>query len=172
MIPPILAAFILAPLALIPLATLVQHLRDDAAEAMDLLRLTARLPPPRQNLASEWPRPLTAMDLPSLWDPAGRKHLRAAEAPFIVELHIGGGRHRVGEAPGTDAQRLHWNSPTGQFWAIVEQLGDLDEPCSHCAAPEDGERAHAGCPGCCCPCGAVPELPVGVAGYPIAGRTR
>ena len=41
---------------------------------------------------------------------------------------------------------------TGQFWAIVEGLGNLNEPCAHCATPEDGEPAHAGCPGCACPC--------------------
>jgi hypothetical protein len=50
---------------------------------------------------------------------------------------------------------LCWTSPTGQFWAIVEQLGDLWAPCTHCATPEDGEPAHAGCPGCCCPCALV-----------------
>lgn len=27
-----------------------------------------------------------------------------------------------------------------------------EEPCTHCADPEDGEPAHAGCPGCACPC--------------------
>lgn len=162
---------VLAALALIPLATLVQYLRDDAAETTDLRRLTEPLPAPRENLAG-WPQRLTRMDLPSIWDPEGRTHLRAQETPIVVELHIGGGRHRLGEAPGTDAQRASWNSDTYQFWALIEFNAALDEPCSHCSAPEDGERPHAGCPGCCCPCGSVPALPEGVEGYAIAGRTR
>lgn len=128
------------------------------------------LPAPRQDLAGGWPQRLTRMDLPSIWDPEGRTHLRAAETPIVIELHIGGGRHRLGEAPGTDAQRASWNSDTYQFWALIEFNAALDEPCSHCSAPEDGEPPHAGCPGCCCPCGSVPALPEGVEGYAIAGR--
>lgn len=82
------------------------------------------------------------------------------------------GRHRLGEAPGTETQRAWWNTNTGQFFLIVADLGDLHEPCSHCAAPEDGERPHASCPGCACPCSVAPPLPEGVDGYAIAGRTR
>ena len=52
----------------------------------------------------------------------------------------------------------HWRSPTGEFWAIVEQLGDLGKPCVHCTTPEDGEPAHAACPGCACPCSLAPTL--------------
>ena len=98
--------------------------------------------------------------------------LRRWDAPPVVELRVGAGRHRIGEAPGTETQQARWNSPTGQFWLIVEALGDLDEPCSRCSAPERPQLAHVGCPGCSCPCGVVEPLPAGVAGYPIAGGTR
>ena len=54
------------------------------------------------------------------------------------------GRHRAPEP-----EEL---STTGQFWAIVDTLRQLEQPCAHCATPEDGEPAHAGCPGCSCPC--------------------
>jgi hypothetical protein len=54
------------------------------------------------------------------------------------------GRHR---APEPDEL-----STTGEFWKIVDQIGDLEKPCAHCATPEDGEPAHAGCHGCACPC--------------------
>lgn len=160
MIPLILSAAMSA-FALIPLTTIVLDLRDDATEAKDLLRLTEPLPPPRQRLA--FPEPVSPMDLPARWD---------TQALASVELVNSRARHRIGEAPGTVAQRARWNTPTGQFWLIVEQLGDLEEPCSHCAAPEDGERPHVLCPGCACPCGTAPPLPDGVEGHAIAGRTR
>lgn len=51
--------------------------------------------------------------------------------------------------------RPQWDTPTDQFWVIVANLADLDEPCAHCVAPEDGERPHLGCPGCSCPCSVV-----------------
>lgn len=153
-------ALVFSVLALIPLGRIVLLLWDDAAEAKDLQRLTDPLPAPRQNLT--YPLPVSPMDLPARWD---------TRALASVEL-ASRARHRIGEAPGTVAQRARWNTPTGQFWLIVEQLGDLEEPCSHCAAPEDGERAHAGCPGCACPCSTAPPLPAGVEGHAIAGRTR
>jgi hypothetical protein len=51
--------------------------------------------------------------------------------------------------------RPAWDTPTGEFWVIVDRISDLEEPCAHCATPEDGEPAHAGCPGCVCPCALV-----------------
>jgi hypothetical protein len=128
--------------------------------AAELTRLSADLPPARAVL--DWPEPLSPLDLPgighteALADVAlSSRIFEAAPEPLVVGLAVTGGRHHLGVAPGTEAQRLRWNSPTGQFWAIVDDLGDLWEPCSHCAAPEDGEQAHAGCPGCSCPCGLV-----------------
>jgi len=159
---PTLIAIGMAPVALIPLALVVQYLVDDAAETADLRRLTVPLPEPRMNLA--FPSPVTPMDLPARWDTQATAALAAPSRLRAL------GRHRVGEAPGTDTQRQRWNSPTGQFWLIVDALGDLEEPCSHCSAPEDKERPHVGCPGCCCPC--TPPLPEGVEGYAIAGGTR
>jgi len=131
----------------------------------ELERLTAPLPEARTSLLpTDWPQPVTPLDLPGIGHTAELAAVQLSSrvfapepAPVVVELVVLEGRHRVGVAPGTQAQRARWNSPTGQFWAIVEDL-DLDEPCTHCAAPEDGEPAHAGCPGCACPCG----LAVGV----------
>lgn len=151
---------VLAAVALIPLATIVQYLLDDAAEAKDVRRLTEPLPEPRQNLA--FPLPVTPMDLPA------RDAIFTYQGPSRVRERAG--RHRIGVAIGRETQRARWNTDTGQFWLIVADMGDLDEPCSHCAAPEDGEPAHAGCPGCCCPCSTA--LPEGVDGYAIPGRTR
>ena len=106
------------------------HLRD-AAEA-DLARLTAALPPARVDL-SDWPVPLSPLDLPGI----------GQTQALAVRLSSRTGRHRADR----------WDdSPTGQFWAIVDSLS---EPCTHCATPEDGEPAHAGCPGCACPCSLV-----------------
>lgn len=53
--------------------------------------------------------------------------------------------------------RPAWDTPTGQFWVIVERAFDPGERCSHCSAPEDKERPCLGCPGCSCPCRS-PEL--------------
>lgn len=161
-----LVAVAASAVALIPMALIVEFLIVDAAEAADLPRLAATFAPadPRDAmppLSDDLPRRLSPSDLPARWDTDG---LAATELGSRA-------RHRLGEARGTVAQQARWNTPTGQFWLIVEQLGDLDEPCSHCAAPEDGERPHAGCPGCCCPCG-TPPLPEGVDGYAIAGATR
>ncbi len=90
-----------------------------------------------EDFFSTWPERLTPSDLP------GR-----------LGLVVGSdtGRHHIGNAIGTATQRALWNSPTGQFWAIVENLTDLTEPCAHCTTPEEHERAHVGCPGCACPC--------------------
>lgn len=128
--------------------------------ALELVRLSADLPPARAVL--DWPEPLSPLDLPgighteALADVAlSSRIFEAAPEPLVVGLAAAGGRHHISVAPGTEAQRLRWNSPTGQFWAIVDGLGDLWEPCTHCAAPEVGERAHVGCPGCSCPCSLV-----------------
>lgn len=121
------------------------------------------LPAPRADLAA-FPERVTPMDLPARHDAtfaySGPSRVREA------------GRHRLGVAVGRAAQQARWNTDTGQFWLIVAQMNDLDEPCSHCSAPEDGERAHFGCPGCSCPCGTAEPLPEGVDGYAIAGGTR
>lgn len=154
-------ALVFSALALIPLGRIVLLLWDDAAEVKDLQRLTDPLPEPRQNLA--YPLPVSPMDLPA------RDATFTYKGPSRVREQVG--RHRLGVAPGQAEQRARWNTPTGQFWLIVADLGDLNEPCSHCATPEDGERPHLGCPGCACPCGAV-ALPEGVEGHAIAGRTR
>jgi hypothetical protein len=109
--------------------------REDARDrtARDIARITAALAAPRRALIPEdWPRRQTPSDLP-------------ARAGLVVAVDRPG-RHRAPELP----EEL---TTTGQFWRIVDNLGDLWEPCAHCATPEDGEPAHAGCPGCCCPCG-------------------
>lgn len=135
----------------------------------DLARMLAPLPAARESLLPEnWPQPQRPLDMPARHDTAGLAAYRlrsrvfepAEDEPIVVELHVSGGRHRLGEAVGTSAQRARWNSPTGQFWAIVDGLGDLNEPCAHCATPEDGEPAHAGCPGCACPCSTVDRVGV------------
>lgn len=93
--------------------------------------------------------------LPIDWHETWPPRQTPSDLPARVGLVVGEdrpGRHEVGVAPGTDLQRARWNTPTGQFWVIVEELGDLEQPCAHCATPEEGEPAHAGCPGCCCPC--------------------
>lgn len=127
--------------------------------ASEIERLTAPLPPARPLDPADWPQPVSPLDLPSLGDTEAladtvlsSRVFEPAPAPAVLGLPAGVGRHHVGVAPGTDDQRARWNTPTGQFWQIVEALSDLSEPCSHCGAPEDGEPAHAGCPGCSCPC--------------------
>jgi hypothetical protein len=162
------APLTLSLLAVVPVGSIVLdlHLADRRAwvaetesDAWHAGALDDPLPHARQSLM---PMRQSPSDLPDRWDTAG-----------LAAVELGSrARHRLGEAVGTDAQRARWNTPTGQFWLIVEALGDLDEPCSHCAAPEEGERPHAGCPGCCCPCGDPPPLPAGVEGHAIAGRTR
>jgi hypothetical protein len=160
-------ALVFSVLALIPLGSIPLQLHLDTRRAWAAEMETwhganvEALPAPRVDLA--YPLPVSPMDLPARWD---------TQALASVELVNSRARHRIGEAPGTAAQRARWNTPTGQFWLIVEQLGDLEEPCSHCAAPEDGERPHAGCPGCACPCSTAPPLPAGVEGHLIGGRTR
>lgn len=122
----------------------------------------ADLPPARTSLLPEdWPEPVHPLSLPGI----GRTEELAAMAgaaqrvrmfdapPAPIAVEIGDtGRHHIGVAPGTADQQAAWNTPTGQFWRIVDELGDLEQPCSHCADPEDGEPAHVGCPGCACPC--------------------
>lgn len=79
-----------------------------------------------------WPQRQTPSDMP-----ARRGVVVAEDRP---------GRHRPPEPPRDELTN------TGQFWLIVDGFTDLTQPCSHCAAPEDGEPAHVGCPGCACPC--------------------
>ena len=137
----------------------------------EVARLTFELPPIRESLLPEdWPTALHPLTLPGI----GHTKELAAMAPRILhvtpvpvvaelgeatidltELAQRIGRHAIGVAPGTAAQQARWNSPTGQFWQIVDELGDLGQPCSHCTDPEEGEPAHAGCPGCACVCGLV-----------------
>lgn len=119
--------------------------RDYASvrDGLDIARITAPLPARRRDL-SQWPAPLSPLDLPGIG--------HTAELDSRARYR---GRHRIGTAVGAPAQVARWNSPTGQFWLIVDQLGDLSVPCAHCVSPEDGEPAHAGCPGCSCPCGLV-----------------
>lgn len=131
--------------------------RDNATTRteQDIARITAPLPDERRDL-SDWPVALSPLDLPGIGDTdvlaaiAEDTQFAAQPVPPVAEL--GGGKHRLGVAPGTDTQRMLWNSPTGQFWLIVDNIGDLWDPCSHCSSPEDGEPAHVGCPGCSCPC--------------------
>lgn len=165
MIPALLCLLAFIPLGTIPLQLTLDTRRSWAEETdSDLWHGgdVHELPAPRRNLA--FPEPVTPMDLP------------ARDATFVYNgpsrVREVPGRHRLGEATGTVAQQAWWNTNTGQFFLIVAELGDLDEPCSHCAAPEEGEPAHAGCPGCSCPCGAVEPLPEGVEGHAIAGGTR
>ena len=142
-------ALILAVAALFPLGSIaLDFARDEHACRMEkeTERLTAALPPPRTMLTPvEETPPVVVPIVPGLVP---------APAPVVAELG-GGGRHRLGYAEGTAAQQARWNTPTGQFWQIVDELGDLGQPCSHCTDPEEGEPAHAGCPGCACICGLV-----------------
>lgn len=136
---------------------------DEMADrtARDLARLSVgSLPAARSLNPDDWPKPLSPLDLPSIGDTSALAAAQlaprvvvAAPVPVVAELRVGGGRHRLGAVPGTERQQASWDTPTGQFWLIVDGIGDLTEPCSHCAAPEDGEPAHVGCPGCACPCG-------------------
>lgn len=83
-----------------------------------------------------WPQRQTPSDLPP-------------RVGLVVAVdRPGPGRHRAAE-PKDEL------TTTGQFWRIVEDFGALEQPCAHCATPEDGEPAHVGCPGCACPCGSA-----------------
>lgn len=152
----LLEALCLAGLA--QLAAADHRVRVSRLFAAEVARLTAELPPVRE---LDWPARVRPSDLPGIGHteelaafPLRSRVLVAEPAPVVVaQLHVTGGRHHLGEATGTQEQRATWDSPTGQFWLIVDNLGDLEEPCSHCSAPEDGEPAHVGCPGCACPCG-------------------
>ena len=141
-------ALLLAGL-LLPLASIGVDLLRDAQDLpplghararrrqQEVERLTAPLPKARDSLLPEdfyatWPQRQTPSDLPPRM--------------FLVVAADRVGRHRAPEP----VEEL---STTGQFWAIVEDFGDLTQPCAHCTTPEDGEPAHAGCPGCACPCG-------------------
>lgn len=158
-----MTALILCALFPWPLLSIARDLHRDRLTELheqEVARLTAELPPARADL-SDWPERITPTDLPGIGHTAelaamplgSRLQLVAEPAPVVVaQLHVTGGRHHLGEALGTQVQQVAWNTATGQFWLIVDGLGDLSEPCSHCAAPEDGEPAHAGCPGCACPC--------------------
>jgi hypothetical protein len=134
----------------------------------ELERLTAPLPEVRESLLpvdwrDTWPQRQTPSDLPARHATAELEAYplapRVRTATVLAVAEITEGRHHIGVAPGTELQRQRWNSPTGQFWIIVGDIADLDQPCAHCAAPEDGEPAHAGCPGCSCPCSLV--VPIG-----------
>jgi len=147
-----LAPLILSAVALLPLGSIaVDFARENHACRMELeaTRITdwlAALPPPRTTLTPVEETPPVVVPIV-----AG---LVPVPAPVVAELG-GGGRHRFGQAVGTTKQRARWDSPTGQFWLIVANNADLEEPCSHCADPEDWERPHEKCPGCACPCGAL-----------------
>lgn len=119
----------------LPPLGLARHLRMQEAE---FDRLTAPLP--------EWRESLLPVDWHETWPQ------RQTPSDGLIVGEDRPGRHEVGVAAGSLEQQARWNSPTGQFWVIVDRLRDLEEPCAHCATPEDGEPAHAGCPGCCCPC--------------------
>lgn len=126
---------------LLPLGSIARDiLRVEIADATarELRRLDfSHLPPARDNLLPlDWPRRQTPSDLPGIG---------ATEELAAVELAPRVWRHVTWDRPA-------WDTPTGQFWAIVEFNRDLERPCAHCATPEEGEPAHAGCPGCCCPC--------------------
>lgn len=154
----VLILCLLFPLPLISIARDLHRDRASEHAEAEIARLTAELPPARADL-SEWPAPLSPLDLPGIGateqlaaTELSSRVFRAEPAPIVAELHVGGGRHRAGVATGTAEQQARWNTSTGQFWQIVDGLGDLWEPCTHCTTPEDGEPAHAGCPGCSCPC--------------------
>jgi len=144
-----LAPLILSGLALLPLGSIaLDFARDEQACRMEkeTERLTAALPPPRVVLTPVEETPPVVVPIV-----AG---LVPVPAPAVAELggELGG---RLGYAEGTTEQQERWASPTGEFWLIAARNPDLSEPCSHCAAPEEGEPAHAGCPGCACPCGSL-----------------
>jgi len=125
----------------LPVGSIVRTISKEEARARekrDMDTLTAPLAPERESLLPEdfhdtWPQRQTPSDLPP-------------RVGLIVAVDRPG-RHR---AP--DPEEL---TTTGQFWAIVDTLRQLEQPCAHCATPEDGEPAHAGCPGCSCPCSLV-----------------
>ena len=113
------------------LPPLFMHHPGGSRMEREIARLTAPLPPRREEVTpvdffTTWPQRQTPSDLP-------------ARLGLIVAVDRPG-RHRAPEP-----EEL---TTTGQFWAIVDNLGNLNEPCAHCATPEDGEPAHAGCPGC------------------------
>ena len=147
-------ALILAAAALLPLGSIaVDFARENHACRMELeaTRITdwlAALPPPRTMLTPvEETPPVVVPIVPGLVP---------VPAPVVAELGGElGGRHRLGYAEGTTEQRERWACPTGEFWLIAARNPDLDEPCSHCTDPEDGEKPHTGCPGCACPCGSL-----------------
>jgi len=129
----------------LPVGRIAALMVRDGANARveaDIARILAPLPEERGSLLPEdfyatWPQRQTPSDLPP------------REFLVVAADRVGG--HRAPEP----VEEL---STTGQFWAIVEDFADLTQPCAHCTTPEDGEPAHAGCPGCACPCG----LAVGV----------
>jgi hypothetical protein len=152
-----IAVVLLEALALAGLARLAvadHRVRMLQLFAVEVSRLTAELPPVGP---LDWPMRVTPLALPGIGETEALAAVpgrpRVAEPAMVAELRVAGGRHHLGEALGTREQQVTWDTPTGQFWLIVDSLGDLEEPCSHCAAPEDGELAHVGCPGCACPCG-------------------
>ena len=126
---------------LLPVGSILHSFARDEADdrtARDIARITAALAPERDSLLPEdfhdtWPQRQTPSDLPP-------------RVGLIVAVDRPG-RHRAPEP-----EEL---TTTGQFWAIVDTLRQLEQPCAHCATPEDGEPAHAGCPGCSCPCSLV-----------------
>ena len=142
---------------LLPVGSILHSFAREEADdrtARDIARITAALAPERDSLLPEdfhdtWPQRQTPSDLPP-------------RVGLIVAVDRPG-RHR---APEPDDEL----TTTGQkFWAIVDTLRQLEQPCAHCATPEDGEPgeartarsrwtaepAHAGCPGCSCPCSLV-----------------
>ena len=122
----------------LPVGSIARTMYRDEADCQaerDIARITAALAPERESLLPEdfhdtWPQRQTPSDLPP-------------RVGLIVAVDRPG-RHRAPEP-----EEL---TTTGQFWAIVDTLRQLEQPCAHCATPEDGEPAHAGCPGCSCPC--------------------
>lgn len=140
---------------------------QDAAE-QEVARLCAQLPPARSLNPDDWPKPVSPLDLPGIGatqmlaaiELSSRVFVPAPE-PIVVGLAIGGGRHHVGIAPGTAAQRARWNSPTGQFLTLIEagwskaerQTLSREWWCESCV--ED----HRNCTGvCACPCTLVGEV--------------
>lgn len=152
---------LLAAEALIRLLINLRRIRAEAEEA----RLRAPLPEARESLLPEgWPGPQRPLDMPLRHDTEAlaavplqsRVRVFTTEAePIVVELRVGGGRHRLGDAAGTSAQQARWNSPTGQFDLLVAATWSDDDMellsrewwCEACHGD------HRDCTGvCACPC--------------------
>lgn len=160
-------ALLLIVAACFPLGSIALDFRRESLgdrAAAEIARLSAELPPARVSLLPEdWPEPLSPLDLPGIGHTVELAEMaprtlvipRAEPTPVVAELHVDGGRHRLGVALGSEEQRARWNTPTGQFFLMVDAEWTEAEReslakdwwCESCLAD------HKKCSGrCACPC--------------------